>query len=507
MVNGGTYRGGRMFATGAGSITHGVRVNMAGTALIEDATFENTTIPVYMQDAGDVADIRRTTFVTPPTAAVIVHGGEITIRNSLITTTENAAALKAYANSDLSGSIVADHLTVVRTGGAATAAPVQVEVQAGETGSESVTVTNSIFRGYASGWHRNAPVGAATGNANLVMQYSNHLPTGTGSGDGTLSTTTGAINADPLFAGAGDYRLSAGSPSIDAGDPGAGTDQPDLDGNPRVLDGTNDCDLRRDMGAYEFQAGECDAPVITGSSGSVAVMGGGEAVGVDPNITISDADGDMLVSGTVVLTDPEPGDQLLYETTGGVTGAISAAKDSVSFTAGPYTPAALAAAMSAVRFQSAAGAPAGERSVTFRVNDGKLDSNLLTRTLAVDVPAGGGDGPGGGGDQPGGGEPGDQPGGGEPGASGKLELLGVKRRRNATVTLTLRVPAAGLVKVSDRRRRIRRARRSVDGAQDIKLRLKLRRGKPRRVKALVRYTPRSGEPTVLRVRLRFRRAR
>ena len=65
----------------------------------------------------------------------------------------------------------------------------------------------------------------------------------------------GNIDIDPLFVdpGSGNYRLSAGSDCIDAGDnaavpPGVTTD---LDSNPRIVDGDRDGDAVVDMGAYE----------------------------------------------------------------------------------------------------------------------------------------------------------------------------------------------------------------------------------------------------------------
>ncbi len=72
---------------------------------------------------------------------------------------------------------------------------------------------------------------------------------------------SGNIDADPLFVDPdnGDYRLSAGSPCIDAGDNTAVPEgiRRDLDGNPRFVNGTTSFQLASgpivDMGAYEYQ--------------------------------------------------------------------------------------------------------------------------------------------------------------------------------------------------------------------------------------------------------------
>ena len=75
---------------------------------------------------------------------------------------------------------------------------------------------------------------------------------------------TGNLDADPLFVDPdnGDYRLSAGSPCVDAGDNTAVPNGVlrDLDGNPRfVADAcAGDSGATVDMGAYEFQGTSCN---------------------------------------------------------------------------------------------------------------------------------------------------------------------------------------------------------------------------------------------------------
>jgi len=123
------------------------------------------------------------------------------------------------------------------------------------TGS-SFVFSNSILWADTSGYFLGRELGIV-GGSTVTMSHSD-VQGGEGASyvepDSTLDWGAGNISLNPLFAGAGDYHLTAFSPCIDTGDNSApGLPPTDLDGNPRVVDGDNDSVAVVDMGAYEFQ--------------------------------------------------------------------------------------------------------------------------------------------------------------------------------------------------------------------------------------------------------------
>lgn len=144
---------------------------------------------------------------------------------------------------------------------------------------ESVSITNSTFAGnrsLASGtgvggalhgrganltltnviaWD-NGPRGLVSEYGNASISYSDVQGglAGTGFSDGGQN-----IDADPLFVGGGDYRLSTpDSPCVDSGDNLApALPATDLDGNHRIMNGKGGATLQVDMGAYELPTFMC----------------------------------------------------------------------------------------------------------------------------------------------------------------------------------------------------------------------------------------------------------
>ena len=84
--------------------------------------------------------------------------------------------------------------------------------------------------------------------------------------------TVGCVDAEPLFIGGGDYRLTSGSPAVDAGQNAAWTSTltTDFDGLPRFVDDPDTADTGAgsapviDIGAHELQVAIACPPDLTG---------------------------------------------------------------------------------------------------------------------------------------------------------------------------------------------------------------------------------------------------
>jgi len=110
----------------------------------------------------------------------------------------------------------------------------------------------------------------------------------------------GNITNDPQFvdAVAGDYRLGAESPCIDAGMELAGVTS-DFTGLPRPLDGDYDGEARWDMGAFEFLHPEADS-----DGDGITDTNEWYSTGTQP--TVADSDGDGQRDGDEVTADTNP---------------------------------------------------------------------------------------------------------------------------------------------------------------------------------------------------------
>jgi len=114
-------------------------------------------------------------------------------------------------------------------------------------------------------------------------------------------------------------------------------------------------------------------PVLTGSGTPVTVRGGGPAVAVDPNLTVSDPDGPNLTSASVSLgTNFNPAeDRLLFTTRNGINGAYDTGTGILTLT-GSATAAQYQDALRSVEYQNLNGTSASTapRAVSFSIAPG-----------------------------------------------------------------------------------------------------------------------------------------
>ena len=247
----GTYRDGRIYATGSGVVDRGIASNAAGgagTVALERVRIEGATTAVFSGAPTVTVAMRRSTISKPLQTGVVAFGGPATVENSVIEMSGAGTPLSVAGVAGVPSTLTARHVTLVGSAGAPGPA-LSSRVNGGVAGNASLTLRDSIVRGFGTTYSRVAPGSLVDGDASLTIATSNVAATGTNLGDGTL-TLTDNINADPLFAGPSDFRLLTGSPSIDAADAASPLTE-DRDGTARPTDGNGDGIARADQGAYE----------------------------------------------------------------------------------------------------------------------------------------------------------------------------------------------------------------------------------------------------------------
>ncbi|WP_157272170.1 Ig-like domain-containing protein, partial [Azohydromonas aeria] len=141
------------------------------------------------------------------------------------------------------------------------------------------------------------------------------------------------------------------------------------------------------------------APLVTTSAGAAAFTEGADtaslAIAVDPQLTVSDPDSLTLASARVAITGHFVAgqDELAFAPgnldVGNVTASYDAATGvlALSSSGATATLAQWQAALRSVTYRNSSDTPdTATRTVSFRVNDGGLDSNIATRSVTV-IPA------------------------------------------------------------------------------------------------------------------------
>jgi hypothetical protein len=175
--------------------------------------------------------------------ALTVDAGRTRVESTLLDVREGGVGVEAAGEADLS------HVTIVGAG-----IPSRIAVLA--KGAAQVTVRDAILAGMSITY-------SAAPQASLTLDHVVRDPAATATG---IATDTDPITTLPEFTQAGNdpFALAPGSALVDTGSTvslAAGESELDLDGDPRITDGTGDCVARRDPGAYETDAAPaCPAP-------------------------------------------------------------------------------------------------------------------------------------------------------------------------------------------------------------------------------------------------------
>src|SRR4051812_18135106 len=129
-----------------------------------------------------------------------------------------------------------------------------------------------------------------------------------------------------------------------------------------------------------------DAPQVATTSGTADYVEDSPPVAVDPSFDVSDPDSEQLQGATVSITgnfSSADGDTLNFTDQNGITHTYSSGTGVLTLT-GAAGPSDYQNAIQSITFSNASNNPStATRTVSFKVNDGALDSNTATRDVTV----------------------------------------------------------------------------------------------------------------------------
>ncbi len=208
----------RIGSSGGGVVGAALSIGGSTSTVVSatQLTIENpATSGIDLQDGAQLT-ANRVAITGVSTVGVLVRPGTVTLTNLLLTGGSAVNAVGVSAPGAGNAQLTLDHATIVATSPSVEA---PIRVTSTSTGNATVTTTNSIVSGFASGGQRLA---SGTGLARFNASYS-YLPgpVGGSAGGGGI-TLTNMIATAPTFVDASgfDYGLAAGSSAIDAGTPG-----------------------------------------------------------------------------------------------------------------------------------------------------------------------------------------------------------------------------------------------------------------------------------------------
>jgi hypothetical protein len=284
--------------------------------------------------------------------SVGVQGGTGTIEDSSVTAHSGLLAAGTNAN------VTARHDTFIGDGGSGSVGATAIGTSTIVTfGNATVTLDDSILRGFAEDLYRQGFVGDPNCFVDLMPcpatafitygydDFDTASPKAVDNGPGTFTDNGHSVDTDPKFIGAAatppDYHIPYNSPLVDAGMSSieSGESTQDQDGNPRTVGSATD------IGAFEYQhrppvasASATPGSAQTGSPITFSGSGSDPDPGDTVTLTWTFDDGATGSGASVTHAFATPGTHTATLTATDPTGLTAHATATVTVTSPPSPP-------------------------------------------------------------------------------------------------------------------------------------------------------------------------
>ena len=129
-----------------------------------------------------------------------------------------------------------------------------------------------------------------------------------------------------------------------------------------------------------------DAPILAGAGGTLSFTGGDSATVIDSSLVVSDVD-DTNIAGAIIAISSgyvSSEDVLAFANTSEITGSWNSSTG-VLILSGSATKAQYEAALESITYSNSAfsGATVGTRTITWGINDGAINSGVITSSVNV----------------------------------------------------------------------------------------------------------------------------